>query len=323
MSRIKTAYRLLAITSVLLAGGTAQAQQYPERPINVVVPFPPGGPVDTLARILSKSMSASLGQQIIIENKPGAGGSIGAAQVARSAADGYTLLMTASSFAMDPAIRSNLPFDPREDMHGVANVASGPVVLLAKKTLPVDTFPELLQLLKKEPGKLAYASTGIGTVNHFAGELLKSAAKVDALHVPYNGAAPATQAIVAGEVDFFFNNVLSSVPLVAADKVKALAVTSEERWPAFPDVPTLRESGVPVEISSWYGYFAPAGTPPSVMQKFYAEVNKALAAPEVKQQIERLGLKIEGMGPDEFQIYVDKEIDKWAAVAKSAGIQPQ
>src|SRR3546814_398556 len=307
MFKRKTASKLLGVLSAMAIGMAAQAGQYPQKPINVVVPFPPGGPVDTLARILSKSMSASLGQQIIIENKPGAGGSIGAYQVARAAKDGYTLLMTASSFAMDPAIRSNLPFDPRKGMHGVVNVASGPVVLLVKQPLPVESLPQFLQLLKKEPGnvtyastgivtsavvrgkdmscvfngargaflrlgkqhvsveslqqfrqrlkkgpgRLSYASTGIATVNHFAGELLKDAAQVDALRVPYDGAAPAAQAIVAGEVDFFFNNVLSSVPLVAAGRVKALAVTSAQRWPAFPDVPTLKESGVPVEISSW------------------------------------------------------------------------
>lgn len=323
MPLLKTAITLFSAIVAISTGAASHATQYPERPINVIVPFPPGGPVDTLARILSKPMSVSMGQQIIIENKPGAGGSIGAAQVARSADDGYTLLMTASSFAMDPAIRSNLPFDPRKDMHGVLNVASGPVVLLIKEQLPVHSFPEFLALLKKEPGKLSYASTGIGTVNHFAGELLKNAAQVDAVHIPYNGAAPATQAIVAGEVDFFFNNVLSSVPLVSSNKVKALAVTSEERWPAFPDVPTLKESGVPVEISSWYGYFAPAGTPKDVMKTFAAEANKALADPGVKAQIERLGLKIEGAGPDEFQTYVGQEIDKWTTVAKRAGIQPQ
>ncbi|GAA5236910.1 tripartite tricarboxylate transporter substrate binding protein [Verticiella sediminum] len=315
---------LLPAMAVLFGSGAcAAAQTYPDKPIAVVVPFPPGGPVDTLARLLAGPMSRSMGQQLVIENKAGAGGSIGAAQVARAAPDGYTLLMTASSYAMDPAIRSNLPFDPRRDMHGVVNVASGPVVLLAKTGLPVDAMDNFLALLRERPGKLSYASTGIGTVNHFAGELFKGAAGVDALHIPYNGAAPATQAILAGEVDFFFNNVLSSVPHVQSGKVKALAVTSEERWPAFPEVPTLREAGVDVAISSWYGFFAPANTPEAVMERFAQEVRKALADPQVKDRIAQLGLTIEGAGPQAFQEYVGTEIDKWTAVAEAAGIEAQ
>lgn len=301
----------------------AHADTYPSKAIQVIVPFPPGGPVDTLARLISAEMGSSMGQQLIVQNKPGAGGSIGAAYVARSAADGYTFLMTASSFAMDPAIRSNLPFDPQNDMHGVSMVASGPVVLLARQGLPVKNVPELLALLKKNPEKYSYASTGIGTVNHFAGELFKDATQTSVLHVPYNGAAPATQAILAEEVDIFFNNVLSSLPHIKSGKVRALAVTSAERWPSLPDVPTLNESKVNVQISSWYGFLAPAATPPEIMDKFSSEVKKALAEQAIRDKIDQLGLAVEGTSPDEFQTYIGTEIVKWTRVAKNAGIKAQ
>lgn len=318
--------RILAFAAALaFSPGFAAhaADTYPSKPIHVVVPFPPGGPVDTLARLLSAKMADAMGQQLVVENKPGAGGSIGAAQVARSSADGYTVLMTASSFAMDPAIRSNLPFDPRKDMHGVSMVASGPVVLLARQGLPAKNVSELLALIKQNPDKYSYASTGVGTVNHFAGELFKGATQTSILHVPYNGAAPATQAILAGEVDIFFNNVLSSLPHIKAGKVQALAVTSEERWPSLPDVPTLTESNVDVQISSWYGFLAPGATPPAVMDKFASEVKKALADPETREKIAQLGLAVDGTTPDEFQAYIGTEIDKWTGVAKKADIKAQ
>lgn len=318
------AFMLSILTALMIVPAAAKAESdYPSKPIHIVVPFAPGGPVDTLARLLSNKISSSIGQQLVIENKPGAGGSIGAAQVARSAADGYTFLITASSFAMDPAIRSNLPFNPQKDMQGVSMVASGPVVLLARQGLPVQDLSGLLKLLKENPDKYSYASTGIGTVNHFAGELFKNETKTNVLHVPYQGAAPATQAILAGEVDIFFNNVLSSIPHIQAGSVTALAITSADRWPSLPEVATLAESGVNVEISSWYGFIAPNGMPKPVIDRFYSEVKKALADPDIEQKIAQLGLKVDGTSPDEFQNHIEKEIQKWTAVAQTAGIKAE
>ena len=323
--RLSSIYKLAFLVAVtLMSSFSAQAaDNYPSKPIHVIVPFPPGGPVDTLARLLAAKISDSTKQLLIIENKPGAGGSIGAAQVARAPADGYTLLMTASSYAMDPAIRANFPFDPRKDIHGVSMVASGPVVLLAREGLPVANVSQLLNLVRQSPGKYSYASTGIGTVNQFAGELFKGETKTDIMHVPYNGAAPATQAILAGEVDIFFNNVLSSLPHIKSGKVKALAVSSAKRWPSLPDVPTLIESGVNVEISSWYGFLAPGGTPMPVMNAFSSEIKKALADPAIREKINQLGLAVDGTSPTEFQSYISTEIDKWTDVAQKANIKAQ
>lgn len=313
----------LAAVALMPSFEAQAADSYPSKPIRVIVPFPPGGPVDTLARLLAVKISDSTKQQLIIENKPGAGGSIGAAQVARSPADGYTLLMTASSYAMDPAIRANFPFDPRKDLHGVSMVASGPVVLLSRHELPVENVSQLLDLVKQSPGKYSYASTGIGTINHFAGELFKGETRTDVVHIPYNGATPATQAILAGQVDIFFNNVLSSLPHIKSGKVKALAVSSPKRWPSLPEVPTLIESGVSMELMSWYGFLAPGGTPMPVMKAFSSEIKKALVDPAIQEKINQLGLTVDGTSPIEFQTYIGAEIDKWTDIAKKANIKAE
>ncbi|MBH1964095.1 MAG: tripartite tricarboxylate transporter substrate binding protein [Comamonadaceae bacterium] len=319
----------LLLASALLALSVPAAAQgagtnFPDKPIRIVVPFPPGGPVDTLARLVATKVSTSMGQPFVVDNRAGAGGAIGAAAVSRSNADGYTLLFTASSYAMDPAIRSNQGFDPRNDLTGVMLVASGPVVLLAHPKVPVSDGRQLVKVLRENPHKYSYASTGIGTVNHFAGEMFKQATQTDAVHVPYSGAAPATQAILSGEVSFFFNNVLSSLPHIRSGKVKPLAVTSPQRWPALPDVPTLAEIGISgVEISSWYGLLAPAKTPQPILQKIAKEFQTALADPATQDRILQLGLKPDGMMMNDFQIYIGREIDKWTSVAQKAGIKPE
>ena len=300
------------------------AQDYPAKSIRIVVPFPPGGPVDTLARLFAEKLRQPLGQTLVVENRAGASGSIGAAAVARSPADGYTLLISGSSYAMDPAVRSDLPFDPRKDLHGVSMLASGPVVLLATKNVPASNVQQLIGLLKKNPDKYSYASIRVGTVNYFAAELFKRATGTKMLHVPYSGAAPATQAILAAEVDLFFNNVLSSLPQINAGKVKALAVTSSRRWPSLPDLPTLAESGVSnFEIMSWYGVFAPANTLRPVLDKLSAEIKQVLNDPDTEAKINQLGLEGKASSPDEFQAYIGQEIDKWTEVVRNAGIKAE
>lgn len=318
-------FRWCCLSLMLLAGQThVFAQAYPDRAIKIIVPFPPGGPVDTLARILSEQLDRSLKQTVIIENRPGAGGSIGAALVARAAPDGYTFLMNASSYAMDPAIRTNLPFDPLKDIHGVTMIATGPMVLLTAPNFSGDTVPALVRTLKDQPNKFSYASAGVGTANQFAAELFKKSTGTQVVHVPYAGAAPATKAILSGEVELMFNNVLSSLPLMQAGRVKAVAVASAQRWASMPEVPTLVEAGYPeVVVMSWYAMFGPANIPSAILETINGAVRRVVDDPKVKEKIAALGLEAQSTSPSELQAYVAAEIKKWTAIAREAQIKSE
>ena len=318
-------FRWCCLSLMLLAGQThVFAQAYPDRAIKIIVPFPPGGPVDTLARILSEQLDRSLKQTVIIENRPGAGGSIGAALVARAASDGYTFLMNASSYAMDPAIRTNLPFDPLKDIHGVTMIATGPMVLLTAPNFSGDTVSVLVRTLKDQPNKFSYASAGVGTANQFAAELFKKSTGTQVVHVPYAGAAPATKAILSGEVELMFNNVLSSLPLMQAGRVKAVAVASAQRWASMPEVPTLVEAGYPdVVVMSWYAMFGPANIPSAILETINGAVRRVVDDPKVKEKIAALGLEAQSTSPSELQAYVAAEIKKWTAIAREAQIKSE
>ena len=318
-------FRWCCLSLMLVLGQTSVfAQAYPDRAVKIIVPFPPGGPVDTLARILSEQLGRNLKQTVIIENRPGAGGSIGAALVARAAPDGYTFLMNASSFAMDPAIRTNLPFDPLKDIHGVTMIATGPMVLLTVPNFSGDSVSALVRKLKDQPNKFSYASAGIGTANQFAAELFKKSTETQVTHIPYAGAAPATKAILSGEVELMFNNVLSSLPLIQAGRVKAVAVASAQRWASMPEVPTLTESGYPdVVVMSWYAMFGPANIPSVILDTINGAVRRIVEDPQVKEKIAALGLEAQSTSPGELQEYVAAEIKKWTVIAREAQIKSE
>src|SRR6202171_5945928 len=265
--------RALFIGALAFAASQASAQNYPSRSITVVVPFPAGGSADTLARLIGAQLSESLGQAVVVENKPGAGGNLGTDAVAKAAPDGYTLLLTPSSIAIAPALYAKLPFDPIKDFAPVTLVGSIPMVVVVYPEFPPKTLLELIALAKAKPGEISYASAGNGSTNHLAVELFKIKTGIDMLHVPYRGNPLAVVDVIAGRVPVFFDFVLTGLPHVREGKVRALAVTGAHRPPVLPDVPTVAEAGVPgFEASTWFGVYAPAGTKPAIVQKLNAEI---------------------------------------------------
>jgi len=298
----------------------APAHAYPDKPIQLVIPFAAGGPTDMLGRFLSRSLSQQLGQPVVVMNRPGAGGNIGTQFVARAEPDGYTLLLVASSHAINPAVYDNLQYDPIADFSAISLLASGPFILTVRNGLPAKSVNELIELARAEPGRLTYASAGTGTANHLAGELFKQLTGVDLTHVPYNGAAPASQAILAGTVDILFNNMLSGMPMVKAGQVRALAVTGPKRSAALPDLPTVAESGVPgFDVQTWYALLAPANCPEHVRQALNDSVGKALAATDGRTLLDSQGLEWSPATPQEVAAFLSSERGKWADIAKRSG----
>lgn len=302
----------------------ASAQQYPNKPIRVVVPWPPGGLVDIAGRVVGERLHAALGQPFIIENKPGAGGIIGADQVAKAAPDGYTIVLTTSALNMNAALRSKLPFDVAKDFEPIAVVAYAAAILVVHPALGVSSVKELIALAKTKPGKLTYASAGTGTPAHLSAELFKSMLGLDILHVPYKGAPPAMTDQIAGRVDFHFANAAVALPQIKAGTVRALAVTSAKRFAAVPDVPTMAEAGVPkFEADQWLGYLAPRGTPRAVVERLVAEMNKALSSDEVRATLAQNGMSAAAPAtPSEFGAYFKQDLAKWTNVVRVANIQP-
>jgi tripartite-type tricarboxylate transporter receptor subunit TctC len=308
-----------ALVAIVAAGAWAQA--YPTRPIRIVVPFPAGGTTDVLARAVAQKLTESLGQPTVVDNRPGAGGNIGAELVAKSAPDGYTLLMgTVGTHAINPSLYPKMPYDHVRDFAPVILVAGVPNVLVINPALPINSVQELIAYGKANPGKLNFASSGNGTSIHLSGELFKTMAGVQMAHIPYKGSAPALQDLVGGQVQLMFDNLPSSLALIKAGKLKALAVTSKERAAALPDVPTLAESGLPgFEASSWFGLLAPAGTPQPVIAKLNAEVAKWLASPEAKEKLLAQGAIAAGGTPEDFARHIAAETAKWQKVVKDSG----
>jgi tripartite-type tricarboxylate transporter receptor subunit TctC len=299
----------------------ASAQTYPTKPIRVVVPFPAGGTTDVLARAVAQKLTESLGQPAVVDNRPGAGGNIGAELVAKSAPDGYTLLMgTVGTHAINPSLYPKMPYDHVKDFAPVILVAGVPNVLVINPALPVNSVQELIAYAKANPGKLNFASSGNGTSIHLSGELFRTMAGVQIAHIPYKGSAPALQDLVGGQVQMMFDNLPSSLALIKAGKLKALAVTSKERAAALPDVPTMAESGLPgFEASSWFGLLAPAGTPQPVILKINADVAKWLASPEAKEKLLAQGAIAAGGTPEDFVRQIAAETAKWQKVVKESG----
>jgi tripartite-type tricarboxylate transporter receptor subunit TctC len=314
--------RALFIGALAFAASQASAQNYPSRSITVVVPFPAGGSADTLARLIGAKLSESLGQAVVVENKPGAGGNLGTDAVAKAAPDGYTLLLTPSSIAIAPALYAKLPFDPIKDFAPVTLVGSIPMVVVVYPEFPPKTLLELIALAKAKPGEISYASAGNGSTNHLAVELFKIKTGIDMLHVPYRGNPLAIVDVIAGRVPVFFDFVLTGLPHVREGKVRALAVTGAHRSSVMPDVPTVAEAGVPgFEASTWFGVYAPAGTKPAIVEKLNAEILAVLAMPAIRERLTGLGVDILAEGPQGLAALTKSDLEKWGPIVQKAGVK--
>ncbi|MDK4732582.1 tripartite tricarboxylate transporter substrate binding protein [Rhizobium sp. CNPSo 3490] len=314
---------VLGLTAMLGLGSSAVAADFPDRPITMVVPFAAGGSTDVVARIVAQKMSEDLGQQVIVQNVAGAGGNLGAGNVARAEPDGYTILMgTVATHALNPLILKSTPYDPEKDFAPVSLLVVVPNVLVVNPELPAKTVQELVALLKAEPDKYSYASSGNGTPLHLSGELFKSMAGVSMQHIPYKGAGPALNDVIGNQVPIMFDNLPSSSSHIKAGTLRALAVTTAERAPSFPDVPTIAESGIPgYETYTWNALFAPANTPGEVVTRLNASANKALKDPAVAERMKEFSATIVGSTPEELAAHVKAELAKWGPVVKGANIQ--
>ena len=294
---------------------------YPSKPIRIVVPFPAGGTTDILARAVAQKLTDTLGQTVVVDNRPGAAGNIGAELVAKSPPDGYTLLMgTVGTHAINASLYAKMPYDHVRDFAPVILVAGVPNVLVVNPSVPANNVQELIAYIKANPGKVNFASSGSGTSIHLAGELFKTMTGLSMTHVPYKGSAPAVTDLLGGQVQLMFDNLPSALPHIRAGKLRALAVTSAQRASALPDVPTVAEAGLPgFEASSWFGLLAPAGTPKDVVAKLNAEVAKWLASPEAREKLAAQGAIAAGQSPDDFSRHIAAETTKWQKVVKESG----
>jgi tripartite-type tricarboxylate transporter receptor subunit TctC len=319
----KTLFAIAALAGVLTFSGAAAADAYPGKPVRIVVPFAAGGAIDIIVRAGAQQLSKELGQQMLIDNRPGAGGNIGADMVAKSATDGYTLLAgTSATHGVNPALYAKLPYDARRDFVPIAHIAGVPNVLVVTPASGIRSLDDLVRQARANPGKLSYGSAGSGTSLHLAGELFRSEARVDLLHVPYKGAAPATTDLLGGQITMMFNTVPVALPLIRSGKLTALAVTARQRHFALPDVPTFAEKGyTSVESSTWVGLFAPAGTPREIVDKVAQALERALRDKSVVDLLRQQGAELQFMGTDAFARYVESEIARWGSVVRAAGIK--
>jgi len=321
---LKTSLRryCLALAVACLAPATfgAHAQTYPSRPIRLVVPFPPGGPTDVLARIVAPRLAERLGQPVVIDNKPGASGMVGADAVAKAAPDGHTLLVNASIHVINPSLYPKQPYDAIADFAAVSNLADVPLVLAVNPKVPAQSVKELVALARSAKTTLAFASAGNATSQHLSGEAFKVAAGIDMLHVPYKGSAPALTDLIGGQVQLMFDSLPSSMPFVRSGAIRALAVTTPRRSSALPEVPTVAEAGYPgFSMSTWYGVWAPAGTPGAVVQRLSGDIAAIVRLPDVRAQFEKLGAEPVGNTAAEFAAFTKAELVKWAAIVKQSG----
>src|SRR5689334_14392448 len=318
-SRLILAFALLA---ALVAPGPGWAQGYPNRPVKLVVPFPAGGPADELGRVLADQLNKMWGQPVVVENRGGAGGNIGAEAVARAAPDGYTLLLNASSHVINASLYEKLAYDPIKDFTPVSEVASYMLVLVVHPSVPATSVKEFVTLAKSKPEGLSVANAGLGTPTHLAAVLFAQAAGVKLVHVPYRGAAPASTDLIAGQMPAMFNNPVNAVPQVKANALRALAVTGAKRLSLLPDTPTIAESGYAgFETRTWYGLFGPAGVPADIVRKLHEDSEKVLRNPEIARTLMAQGWDITASPPDRFAAVLQAEFDRGSAVVKSAGIK--
>jgi tripartite-type tricarboxylate transporter receptor subunit TctC len=319
--------RIIALALLSLAPLATQAQaqnQWPNRPVRIVVPSPPAGGTDIVARVMAEHFSKAFKQQFFVENRPGAGNMIGIESVARAAPDGYTFLMTASTLSLNSVLYKKVSYDPIKDFAPITLAAKAPNVLIANPNVPAKTLVELIALAKQQPGKLTYGTPGIGTSPHMCMELFKSLAGVDLQHIPYRGTVPALTDVMSGQINAMFSTALSAKPQIAAGKVRAFGVSTATRSGSMPDIPSIAEAGVPgYEAVQWYGFLAPAGAPAAVIAQIHAESMKALNSTEMKEKLAHDGAEPAPTSPEEFAAHIRDELDKWRKVAKAAGIQPQ
>jgi len=318
MKRVATWWVALGMMAL---AGFAHAQAWPSKPIKWVVPFAPGGTTDILARTVGEKLAIALGQPVIIENKPGAGGGVGAEFTAKAAPDGYTIMGgTISTHAINASLYNKLPYDPVKDFVAITLLARVPNMLVINPSINANSVKELIVLLKANPGKYSFASSGNGTSQHLSGELFKTMAGVDMQHIPYKGSPPALQDVMGGQVAMTFDNITTAWPLAKAGKLRALAVTTATRSAVAPEVPTLAESGLPgFEVGSWQGVFGPAGMPPDIVRRLNAEIVKILKLPDVAEKLVGLGAEPVGNTTEAFTVMVKAEVVKWADVVKKSG----
>lgn len=305
------------------AGALAQsAEDYPERPISWIVPFPPGGAMDAIARVLSENMSQELGQSIVVENKPGAGGNIGANYVAKAKADGYTIMIAANGMAVNPYLYSSLTYDPVKSFEPISLLAAVPNILVTQaERTDVNSLEDVIRQVREKPGHYTYASAGVGTSIHLAGALFTYTGKLDMLHVPYKGSGPAVSDLIGGQVDYMFDSITSAKPHIESGKLKALAVTTAQRSTTLPDLPTVAESGMPgYELTPWFATFAPAGTPPEIIEKLHGAMIRAMDSDRVKEIFATIGAEYIGSTPQELATYLKAETEKWGKIIDETGI---
>jgi tripartite-type tricarboxylate transporter receptor subunit TctC len=311
--------RVLAFALAAALPAAALAQVFPAKPVRLVVPFPPGGATDIIARLLGQKLQEIWGQTVLIEYKPGGGTVVGTEFVAKSPPDGYTMGIVITAHVINPGLRTDLPYDTLKDLSGVSMVAVQHIALVATPGLEANTVPELIALAKKNPGKLTYATPGTGTAMHLAGELLKSQAGIDIVHVPYKGGAPAYPDVISGRVALQIDPMSASMPNIKAGKVKLLAITSPQRAPTVPDVPTVAETLPGFSVLSISGVVVPGATPREVVRKASADINRALAASDLVERMAQQGMEPSGNTPEQFDAFIRAEIEKWAKVVKSSG----
>ena len=315
---------LAALASgAFLVSGASQAQPYPAKPVKIVVPFAPGGGSDFIGRFIAQRLTDALGKQVIVENRPGAGGVLGVEQGIKSPADGYTLVLIASSYTVNPSIYK-LHFDPVADITPIIQISAGPLVAVVNPKLPVNNVKELIALAKQKPGQVNFASSGQGSVIHLATELFDTMAGIKMNHIPYKGTGPALTDTLAGQTDVFFSSTATALPHIQAGKLRAIAVTTAKRIPALPNVPTVAESGVPgYDVVLWHGLIGPKGLPRPVVDRLNAEVTKSLKLKETAESLKNDGVAPAGGTPEQFGAQIEKEIKVWRKVAADAGVKAE
>jgi tripartite-type tricarboxylate transporter receptor subunit TctC len=319
-----TARVLVCAAAFATSAVAASAQTFPAKPIRIVLPYVPGGIIDTAGRNLAVRLSEALGVSVISENRPGAGGVVGTDVVARSAPDGYTILLTDPAFVSNPTLLPDIPYDLFKGLQPISVVGSSPAVIVASLGLPVKSFAELISYAKANPGKLNFASAGVGTAPHLAGEMIKLQTGIDMMHVPYRGIGAAYPDVMSGKVQLAFSSIAGAVPFTADNRVRPLATTRLARSAVYPDVPTVAESGLPgFDVDLWTAIYAPAGVPPAVLARLNGEINKVLAHPELKAAFAKIGIEPRGTTPEEAAAFTRTEYEKWKKVIVEGKIKPE
>jgi tripartite-type tricarboxylate transporter receptor subunit TctC len=313
--------RVAILGFFLLLPLMASAESWPSRPIRLVIPYAAGGPVDVAARIVGDKLAERFRERVLLDNRPGAGGNIGADLVAKATPDGYTLLFTTSSISIAPSIYKSLPYDVLRDLAPISQILTQPTTLIALDGFAASTIPELIVLARARQGTITYASGGNGTTNHLSGEMLKALAGIDIVHVPYRGTAPAFTALIAGEVGMMFASTIESMPLIKAGRVKALAVTNAQRSPLLPDLPTIGEFVPGYECTIWYGMWGPAGLPPDIVTALSDAILALPGQPDIKARFDQFGATLVASTPQAFARHLKAEVDRWAKLVAAAGIQ--